>query len=146
MRNTVAITIALAVLGGSLVAQEEKPVPKNSVRVSVPGCARDYLFTAGRRTSDEAGSLDIPEGMRLRMAGPKKLMTEIRIHEGSMIEITGTMKKGQRKPDGIGLGGGVRVGPSGSPGGGGIIGNPIANQIVIDVEGWRQIVGDCPSR
>jgi hypothetical protein len=83
------------------------------------------------------------------MAGPKKLMKEIRTHEGSMIEITGTMKKGQRKPDGVGLGGGVRVGPSGnpgSPGSGGIIGNPIANQIVIDVEGWRPIVGDCPSR
>ncbi len=124
------------------MAQEEKPIPKNSVRVHVPGCAHGYLFVAGRGAEDQPGSTVVPEGMRLRMNGPKRLMAEIKAHEGSMIEITGTMKKGQFKEGGVGLGGGVRVGPSAGPGG--IAGVPppaISNQIMIDVEGWRQIVG-----
>jgi hypothetical protein len=52
------------------------------------------------------------------------------------------MKKGQPAPDGVSIGGGVRVGPATGNG----LGNPIANQALIDVEGWRPIVGDCPSR
>ena len=142
MRMLFVLT-AIAMLGGaSLTAQEEKPVPKNSERVSVPGCAHGYLFIAGRRTQDEAGSLAVPEGMRLRMNGPKKLMAEIKAHEGATIEITGTMKKGQFKPDGVGLGGGVRIGPSGAPGSATLPPSAITNQIMIDVEGWRSIVGE----
>jgi hypothetical protein len=140
MRTAAVITIAAAVLSGPLVAQERKPVPKDSVRVFVPGCTKGFIFTAGHRTEDEPGSLDIPEGMHLRMNGPKKVIAEIKAHEGSMIEITGLIKKGQRKPDGIGIGGVVRVTP-GATGG-----NPIANQIFVDVEGWRPATGNCPSR
>jgi hypothetical protein len=76
--------------------------------------------------------------MRLRMNGPKKLMAELKAHEGNAIAITGLIKKGQRV-DGVGIGG-VRVAPA-SPGS--IVGNPIANQIQIDVEGWRPAAGSC---
>jgi hypothetical protein len=62
-----------------------------------------------------------------------------------MIEITGLMKKGQYKPDGVAVGGGVRISPGPAPGGS-LAGNPGVSQILIDVEGWRPIVGDCPSR
>jgi hypothetical protein len=146
MRTTAVITVAVAVLSGPLVAQENKPVPKDSVRVFIPGCTKGFIFTAGRRTEDEPGSLAIPEGMHLRMNGPKKMMAEIKAHEGSMIEITGLMKKGQYKPDGVGIGGGVRITPGPAPTGGSLSGNPSVSQILIDVEGWRPIVGDCPSR
>jgi hypothetical protein len=146
MRNIMrilSVLTAIAVLGGaSPSAQEERPVPKNSVRVSVPGCAHGYLFVAGRRTQEEAGSLAVPEGMRLRMNGPKKLMADIKAHEGAMIEITGTMKKGQFKPDGVGLGGGIRIGPSGGPGSATLPPSAITSQIMIDVEGWRPIAGE----
>ncbi len=145
MRTTVVITVAVAALSGPLVAQEKKPVPKNSVRVFIPGCTKGYIFTAGRRTQDEPGSVDIPNGMHLRMNGPKKMMAEIKAHEGSMIEITGLMKKGQYKPDGVGIGGSVRIAPGPGPTGGSLPGTP-ASQILIDVEGWRPVVGDCPSR
>jgi hypothetical protein len=145
MRTTAVVAIAVAVFSGPMVAQENKPVPKDSVRVLIPGCSKGFIFTAGRRTQDEPGSLDIPEGMHLRMNGPKKLLAEIKAHEGSMIAITGLMKKGQRKPDGVGIGGGVRITPGpASPGS--LPGNPSVNQILIDVEGWRPVVGDCPSR
>jgi hypothetical protein len=145
MRTTIVITVAVAVLSGPMMAQEQKPVPKDSVRVSIPGCTKGYIFTAGRRTQDEPGSVDVPEGMHFRMNGPKKMMAEIKAREGSMIEITGVTKKGQYKPDGIRIGGGVRVAPG--PGTGGTFpGSPIASQISIDVEGWRPVAGSCPSR
>jgi hypothetical protein len=146
MRTTLVFTAAVAVLSASLIAQENKRVPKDSMRVRVPGCTRGFIFTAGRRTQDEPGSVDIPEGMHLRMNGPKKLMAEVKAHEGSMIEITGLMKKGQYKPDGVGVGGGVRITPGPSPAGGSLSGSPGVSQILIDVEGWRPIVGNCPSR
>ena len=140
------ITVVIAVFTGPLMAQEKKPVPKNSVRVSIPGCTKGYVFTAGRRTADQPGSVDIPEGMHLRMNGPKDVMTEIKAHEGSMIEITGLMKKGQYNPGGVGIGRGVRITPGSEPAGGSQPGNPIASQVQIDVEGWRPALGNCPSR
>ena len=146
MRTTAVITAAVAVLSGPLVAQENRPVPKDSLRVFVPGCTRGLIFTAGRRTQDQPGSVDIPEGMHLRMNGPKKIMAEIKAHDGSMIEITGLMKRGgQHKPDGVRIGGGVRITPGPAPTGGSLPGAPIVGQILIDVEGWRPAVGDCPS-
>jgi hypothetical protein len=145
MTNTATVLVAVALLSGPLVAQESKPVPKDSMRVIVPGCTKGYVFTAGPRTQDQPGSGDIPEGMHLRMNGPKAIMTEIKAHEGSMIEITGLMKKGQYKPDGVGIGGGVRVAP-GPSAVGGSLGNPGAGQLQIDVEGWRPAVGECRSR
>jgi len=145
MKNTAAIAIAVAVLSGPLVAQEEKPVPKDSVRVTIPGCTRGYIFTAGRRTPDQPGSVDIAEGMHMRMNGPKKMIAAIKAHEGSMVEITGLVKRGQYNPEGVSIGGGVRVRPGQSPTGS-LSGAPLASQILIDVEGWRTAVGDCPSR
>ncbi len=143
MRTGAAVAVAIAVLGGGLSAQENKPVPRNSVRVSVPGCTKGYIFTVGPRTANEAGSdFEIPQGMHLRMNGPKKMMAEIKAHEGSMIQLTGLMKKGQFRPDGIAVGGGVRIGPS--PAGGRI--TPGGGQVFIDVEGWHPVVGSCPSR
>jgi hypothetical protein len=145
MRTITVIVATVSVLSGLVVAQEKKTVPKDSVRVSIPGCTKGYVFTAGRRTADEPGSVNVPEGMHFRMNGPRKLMGEIKAEEGSMIEITGIMKRGQYGPDGVGIGGGVRVGPGPAfPGGG--TGSPVASQISIDIEGWRPVEGRCPSR
>src|SRR6185436_3813073 len=96
-----AVVGAVVALSGGLVAQEQKRVPKDSVRVSIPGCTRGYIFTAGRRTVDEPGSVSIPEGLHFRMNGPKKLIGEIKAQEGLMIEITGVTKRSQYKPDGV---------------------------------------------
>ena len=148
MRTTAVFVVAavVAVLSGPLAAQEQKPVPKGSVRVSIPGCTKGYIFTAGPRTVDEPGSVDIPQGMHFRMNASKKLMAEIKAHEGSMIAITGITKKGQYNPNGVGIGGGVSITPGPDPTAGGRPGTPIASQLFIDVEGWRQIEGICPSR
>lgn len=140
--KTLAILTLAGVLAAPLGTQEKKPVPKDSVRVSIPGCTKGYVFTVGRRTADQPGTADLPEGTHLRMNGQKKLITEIRAHQGSMIEITGIMKKGDY-PEGVSLGGGVRIAPG--PGlGSSLTTSPLGSQIPIDVESWRQIVGDCP--
>jgi hypothetical protein len=141
--RTITAIVAIAVLSGPLAAQERKPVPKDSVRVSIPGCTKGYIFTVGRRTADEPGSVSIPEGTHYRMNGPKKLMSEIKAEEGSMIELTGITLKGQYLPGGVAIGGGVRVGPGPS---GGSLGSPVAGQLSIDVEGWRPVDGRCPTR
>jgi hypothetical protein len=145
MRATTVILAILAVFSGPLGAQEKKPVPKDSARVSIPGCTKGYIFTSGRRTADEPGSVSVPEGLHFRMNGPKKLIAEIKAQEGSMVEITGITKKGQFKPDGVSIGGGVHVSPGpGFPSSS--LGSPVAGQLDIDVEGWRPIEGHCPSR
>jgi hypothetical protein len=143
MKTFVVLPAALVLLAGSLAAQETKPVPKDSVRVFVPGCSKGLIFTAARHTEDEPGGPVIPEGMHLRMSGPKTVLAEIKSHEGSRIEITGLMKKGQIGQDGVRIAPGVRV--SGGPSGGALP-NPGAGQTIIDVEGWRRLAGNCPSR
>jgi hypothetical protein len=146
MKTIVALVVAAVMLSVSLGAQDTKPVPKDSVRVFIPGCSKGSVFTAGPRTEDRSGGEVVPQGMHLRMNGPKKLMAEIKSQEGSMIEITGLMKKGQFAPDGVSIGGGVRVGPAPSPGGSSVGPSAGFNQIMIDVEGWRSVRGECPSR
>jgi hypothetical protein len=137
--RTIFTTAVLALLATAAPAQETKPVPKDSVRVVVSGCTKGYIFTAGPRSIDEPGSFEIREGMHLRMNGPKALMKDIKAHEGSRIELTGLMKKGQYR-DGVSIGGGVTVSPGTSAGG---RPSPYSSQAFIDVEGWRQLDGGC---
>jgi hypothetical protein len=145
MRIIAALSVAILVSSGPLVAQETKPVPKDSVRLTVSGCTKGYVFTAGPSVPDQPGSFGIPEGMHLRMNGPKKMIAAIDAYKDSMIEITGLMKKGQYK-DGVGIGGGVRIMPGTAPTDGNLPGNLVASPIQIDVEGWSPVVGRCPSR
>jgi hypothetical protein len=146
-RLFVAVLVATTIATGSLGAQEEKKVPKDSVRVSIPGCSKDYMFTAGRPSEDQ-GANAVPEGTHLRMNGPKALMADIKGQQGSRIEITGLIKKGQMAQDGVGIGGHVRVsgGGGGPQAGAGGMPTPGMGQLMIDVEGWRRISGECPSR
>ena len=147
MRTIAAIAVSTAVLSSPLIGQETKPVPKDSVRVSVSGCTKGYIFTAGPSIPDLPGGLDIREGMHLRMNGPKKLIAEIDAYKDSMVAITGLMKKGQYKPDGVGIGGGVRIAPGPPPtNDGSLPPNLIASPVQIDVEGWSPATGKCPSR
>jgi hypothetical protein len=145
--SAAAIVLACAIIAGYRVAaQEPKPVPKDSVRIFTPGCSKGYVFTAGRPTEDQPGGSAVPEGTHLRMNGPKKMMAEIKGQEGSRIEITGLIRKGQVAQDGIGIGGGVRVTGGASPNGGTVMARLGTSPIMIDVEGWRRVGGDCPSR
>lgn len=145
--RTAAFVLVCFALAWPLAAQEDKkPVPKDSVRVFIPGCSKGAVFTAGPRTEEQAGRAGIPEGTRLRMHGPKAMMAEIKAHEGSMIEISGLVRKGQYLEDGVKVAPGVRIGPGQSSAAGGLSPTPSMNQVVIDLEGWHPVLGDCPSR
>ena len=136
------LVVGLLALGG-LVTAQEKPVPKDSTRVFINGCAKGQVFTAGPRMEDQPGRSDIQPGTHFRLSGPKKVMNDIKAHKGTMIEITGIIKKGQFEQGGVALGGHVRVGGA----------TPMSHdptrtanfsQTIIDVEGWRPLVGNCP--
>jgi hypothetical protein len=142
--KTILVAVAAVALSASLIAQELKPVPKDSMRVTVTGCTKGQIFTAGPRTEDQPGRGDIPEGMHFRMNGAKTMMTEVKAHEGSMVEISGLIKRGQRGPDGVGIGG-IRIAPGSSSPNGNVAGNPNVSQNMIDVEGWRAVAGNCKS-
>jgi hypothetical protein len=138
------IALTLALSSPFLLAQE-KPVPKDSVRLFINGCAKGRVFIVGERREDQPGRSDVRPGTRLRMNGPKKVMDEIKAREGTEIEITGLIRKGQELPGGVALGGGVSIG-AGPPVGGNASRSPNMNiQVMIDVEGYRTLVGSCPN-
>ena len=142
IRLAVAAGLVAAVAGAALKAQEEKPVPKGSRRIAVTGCSKDYIFTAGGRPAEDTRSSPVPEGAHLRMNGPKELIAQIKAREGTVLELTGLVKEGQY----IESGSRIRMRPA-NPGSG--TGNPIGRstpQVFIDVEGWRAVGGECPSR
>ena len=143
MRSLAALVIATTTATLSLAAQEPKPVPKDSVRVAIPGCSKNQVFTAGTAAVDRPAGTLVPEGTRLRMNGPKKMMAEIKAQEGTQIEITGLVKRGQIAQDGVGIGGGVRVGGGYPVAGSGGMSSPGSGQLMVDVEGWRVIQGSC---
>jgi len=144
MKKTLAVLIVTVSALVIARAQEQKPVPKDSVRVSIPGCSKDHMFTAGP-PAEEQGGTPVPEGTHLRMNGPKSMMAEIKGQEGSRIEITGLIKKGQVGPEGVNIGRGIRISPGNSGPSAGFGGMPSggSGQIMIDVEGWRHLAGEC---
>ena len=142
MKILAAVAVVLAAAG--VGAAQEKPVPKDSSRITVPGCAKDRSFVVtvpqGRDTT-----MDVPQGQRFRLSGPRKVLDDIKKRQGSMVEITGLVRKADLSgPGGLKiLGGRVRIGGATprDP-----IRDPMYNQIVIDVEGFQILPDGCPSR
>ena len=141
------IPIVALVAVGSLTAQERK-VPGDSTRVSIPGCSKGSAFVVTASPEAERTSTEIATGRRFRLTGPKDLLNEIKKREGTIVEVTGLIKKADLKPSGIGIAGGrVRIG-GGSPQdpiSSGPGGAPASSSAIIDVEGWRPLGESCPS-
>jgi len=117
----------------------EKPVPKDSIRITIPGCAKGTAFTVMESPEHESRSSVAP-GRRFRLAGKKDVMKEIRLAEGQMVEITGLIRKGQLDP----TGGRVKISPGPMSGNTSVGSNPNYEQVILDVEGWRPLAGNCP--
>jgi hypothetical protein len=114
------LAAALLAALSSLSSAQERPVPKDSARLSIAGCARGRVFTVGRDPKSESLGFQLAEGMKIRLEGQKKALEEIKAHEGAMIELTGLMM-----PNGRGMG---------------------AATPVLDVEAWRPLNSSCPKR
>ena len=130
-----------------LLNAQEKAVPKDSVRLTIPGCAYDRLFIVDSSPEHEMPRSDIKPGRRLRLSGPKKMLEEIKSRQSDMVELTGLMRKSDLIEQGVGLAGGsVRIMPGRSPVG--ATGGPdsTVTQAVIDLESWRPLNVTCPAR
>jgi len=133
---------------GALLAQERE-VPRDSVRVSIPGCSKGSAFVVGVSPEKERTSIEIAAGRRFRLTGKKPLLQEIRKREGTMIEVTGIIRRSDLPgPGGISTGGGrVRIGGGPPVDSGGVSPNraPASANAILDVEGWRPLAESCPS-
>ncbi|MBM3817471.1 MAG: hypothetical protein FJW14_00440 [Acidimicrobiia bacterium] len=125
-------------------AQEERPVPSDSSRVRIAGCAHDRAFIVDVPQGRERSSNGIAPGRRFRLSGPRSVLGNIRRREGSMVEITGLVRKSDLAgPGGVRLfGGRVRIG--GAPPRD--RNDPMYNQVVIDVESFQLLPDSCPAR
>jgi len=142
------IALLFATFGIIAAAQEEKPVPKDSVRVSIPGCSKGSAFVVTESPEGERQSIEIKAGRRFRLTGKKELLNEIKAREGYMIAVTGIVRRNDLEgPGGVSLGGGrVRIG-GGAPvsGSGGDVNRaPQSMNATIDVEGFRPLGEPCP--
>src|SRR5215510_9554583 len=101
----------LAILFTVALGAQERKVPKDSTRVSIPGCSKGSAFVVTASPEAERTSTEIVSGRRFRLAGPKEVLNEIKKREGTIIEVTGIVKKSDLTESGIRLGGGrVRIG------------------------------------
>lgn len=143
MRALVSVVLLLAV--ADLSAAQERPVPSDSTRMTIPGCARDRVFIVDAPQGREVGATGIHPGRRFRMAGPRNVLDDIKKREGTMVEITGLVRKADvAGPGGLTiLGGRVRIGGTAPRD---AARDPMYNQIVIDVEGFQLLPDRCPTR
>ena len=139
--------LLLIVLVPSIAFAQEKPVPADSARVQIAGCAHKRTFTVKRPPEGEPVQVDIEAGRQFTMNGKKETLADIRGHESSMIEITGLVLRADlgRQPGISTAGGRVRISPGNpqapiysSP-----AGDPHYSRAVIDVESWRPLPAAC---
>jgi len=144
----IALVVAVSWFLAAGLDAQEKPLPKNEVRVQIPGCAYNRTFLSGTAPAGEPVG-GIKEGRRFKMAASKELLAEIKKQAPSMIEIAGRIRQADLDDiRGIPVGGGVRVGggrPQATTGG---AGHPDIgySEVMIDVESFRLLPDRCPAR
>ena len=145
MRTMLLAAVVMSL--GVPASTQERPVPKDSSRLSIPGCAYDRLFIVDVGPEHEMPRSDMKPGRRLRLSGDKKILCEIKARQGDMVEITGLVRKSDLMEQGVSVAGGrVRIMPGRSPVGSNVGRDPGVSQAVIDVESWRLLNTTCPAR
>jgi len=140
--------VLLAVLLAVPLSGQEREVPKDSVRLSIPGCVEGRTFIVMRRERAEPLA-DVPPGRRFRLNGKKDTLKEMQTQKATMIEVTGLVRRSQVRERGVSVGGGrVRIGggqPQ-APVGGGVGRSPVYDEAILDVESWQSLPDACPAR
>jgi len=144
MRNAL-IAVVLVTTSVALLSAQERKVPSDSARITIPGCAKDRRFVVARTPAHETVRSVIEPGRRFRLNGKKPLLAEIKQQQASMIEVTGLVRQADMAgPGGVAIGR-VRIG--GGPPQAGVADarrNMGSMDPVIDVESWRPLADPCP--
>jgi hypothetical protein len=145
--RTILALLALA-LAAPLAAQERE-VPKDSVRLSIPGCVEGRTFIVMRRERPEPVDAEVQPGRRFRLNGKRDMLKEMQTQKATMIEVTGLVRRSQVTERGVRVGGGrerIGGGQPQAPVGGGVGRSPVYDEAVLDVEAWRSLPDACPAR
>ena len=145
----ILLAATVVVFGAAIAAQEQAKVPKDSSRIAVPGCARDRVFIVAEAPGHEPVGTRLEPGRRFRLSGKKDMLDDIKRREGTMVEVTGLVRKSDLEgPSGVRLfGGRVRIGgaqpqaPLSD-----VQRNSQYTEVVLDVESFRMLTDPCPSR
>jgi hypothetical protein len=141
---------ALLLIYTALVgAQEQAKVPKDSARIAIPGCTRDRVFVVADAPNHEPVGTRLEPGRRFRLSGKREILDAIKAREGTMVEVTGLVRKSDLEGSGgVRLfGGRVRIGgaqpqaPLSD-----VQRNSMYAEVVLDVESYRMLTESCPSR
>jgi len=144
--RTLSVVVFLIGSAAAFAAQE-RPVPSDSTRITLTGCARKSLFVVRWREDHEPVTSEIAEGRRFRLTGRKDVLNDVKKREGSMVQLTGLVRKNAvAPPQGISVGR-VRIG-LGSPQ------QPISDpartpdmyQPIFDVESYELLPEPCPEK
>lgn len=143
----VVLAIAAGIGSAELVAQEERPVPKDSSRITIVGCAKGTRFIVGRGPAHEPVRSGLEPGRRFRLNGKKDVINDIKKQEGHMVEVTGLVRQADLAGPGGVVVGGARIG--GGPPQSGMPDarrNTGAIDPMIDVESFRPLAEGCSIR
>jgi hypothetical protein len=106
------LTLACLVATTGLLAQESKPIPKDSVEVVARGCLKGRVFTGTGQPEGEGGQQgpDIA-GRSFRVAGPREVMNTVKQNDGHLVDVVGIVRKAALDSQGVGfrMGRGTRV-------------------------------------
>lgn len=142
--------VVLALVLSAPVSAQEREVPKDSARLSIPGCVDGRTFIVMRRERPEPIDADVQPGRRFRLNGKKDMLKEMQTQKATMIEVTGLVRRSDLSERGVSAAGGrVRIGggqPQAPLGGGGVGRSPMYDEAVLDVESWRSLPDGCPAR
>jgi hypothetical protein len=147
--RALALVFLSSGFSAAAAAQEQARVPKDSARIAIPGCSRDRVFIVADAPNHEPVGTRLEPGRRFRLAGKRELLDAIKVREGTMVEVTGLVRKADLAGSGgVRLfGGRVRIGgaqpqaPLSD-----VQRNSTYAEVVLDVESYRMLTESCPSR
>ena len=113
------VPLACLLASAAVLAQDTKPIPKDSVEVTSRGCLKGRVFTGTGQPEGE-GVVRGPDvtGRHFRVNGPRDVMDIVKQNDGHLVEIVGIVRKAALDDQGVGLkvgGARVVVSPGGDP-------------------------------
>ena len=140
--TTFALIITLAAFGAQEAAQE-RPVPKDSVQLSVTGCLKGRILAVTSVRSEDTQSGPIVRAKSFRLTAKKDVISDIKREDRHLVDITGLVKKSALIEPGMKIGKGITIGGGSPTAGTGMRPTPSDYVPVLDVESIRLRATSC---